>query len=560
MEALPVYTKGLDTTVTWSAVQDAGVGGEEYTVEVSPVATFSTLVDVSPWTTGTTWTFTDLSEGAPLYYRVRSRDAFDLRSSWSGSVSTTQDASPPQVPFVSPEPQHTVGTTNTVGWLESHDAGVGGVQYFAQAATDAAFSDIVASSGWTGATSFTFRMLANGVTYHYRVMARDAFEHESGWSTSVRSTQDNSPPEAAFHPLPAVISGTVLEVTGTAIDAGAGVATVELSDDGGENWAQATYSAGTWSYTWTGYDSGINELWVRATDALDNMMATPVVALATVDLDAPAANITSPVANETLTGLVPVQGTALDPHIARYNLYWSEDGIELNPIVEDQRLSVVGGTLAIWDTRFMEDGEVLLVLEVNDTTGRTTRTNVTVFLLNSAVVISPSDLSMSDPYPFKGDNVTISATFRNSGTSWARDVRLTIKDNDQILYEGVNDIPGGGQYTVDLPYKVPDHSKLHTITATAEYDANPDPVGNTASGSFTGEEVIVEPFFDTSEWVLFTFILVVLGVLIALFFLVWKRMGAAPVVMGGALPVTTASFETMEPLGSDQIQWDDDSF
>ena len=55
-------------------------------------------------------------------------------------------------------------------------------------------------------------------------------------------------------------------------------------------------------------------------------------------------------------------------------------------------------------------------------------------------------------------------------------------------------------------------------------------------------------------------ILAVLVVLIALFFLVWKRMGVAPVVMGGALPVTTASFETMEPLGGDQIQWDDDSF
>jgi hypothetical protein len=403
-------------------------------------------------------------------------------------------------------------------------------------------------------------MLADGVAYHYRVMARDAFEHESGWSTSVRSTQDASPPEAAFDPLPAVISGPVLEVTGTALDAGSGVATVELSDDGGDSWAEATYSAGTWSYTWTGYGSGTHELWVRATDALDNMMVTPVVALATVDLDAPAASITSPVVNETLTGLVPVQGTAMDPHIARYNLYWSADGIDLNPIVEDQRLSVVGGTLAIWDTRFMEDGEVLLVLEVNDTSGRTTRTNVTVFLLNSAVVISPSDLFLSNPFPFKGDNVTISATFKNTGTSWARDVRLTIKDNDLVLYEGVHDIAAGGQHTVEVPYKVPDHSKLHTITATAEYDANPDAVGNTASGSFTGEEVIVEPFFDTSEWVLFVFIMAVLVVLVALFFLVWKRMGAAPVVMGGVLPVTTASFETMEPLGSDQIQWDDDSF
>jgi hypothetical protein len=274
--------------------------------------------------------------------------------------------------------------------------------------------------------------------------------------------------------------------------------------------------------------------------------------------------------NETLTGLVPVQGTALDPHIARYNLYWSGDGVELTPIVEDQRLSVVGGTLAIWDTRTMEDGEYLLVLEVNDTSGRTTRTNVTVFLLNSAVVISPADLFMSNPFPFKGDNVsnpfpfkgdnvTISATFKNSGTSWARDVRIRIKDNEEVIYEGTVDIPAGEQHTVEVPYKVPDHSKLHVITANAKYDDNPEPVGNTASVSFTGEEVVVEPFFSTSEWVLFAFIVAVLVVLVALFFLVWKRMGAAPVVAGG-LPVTTSTFDTMEPLGSDQIQWDDDSF
>jgi hypothetical protein len=560
LDVLPVYTKGLDAIVTWTSVLDAGVGGEQYMVEVSPVATFSTLVDSSTWTSGTTWTFTDLSEGAPLYYRVRSRDGFDQRSSWSLSVSTTQDDSPPQVPFVNPEPEHTAGSTNPVSWLESHDAGVGGVQYMAEVATDPGFLDIVSSSGWTSQTEFTFRMLADGVTYHYRARARDAFEHESGWSTSVRSTQDDSAPTAAFDPLPAVISSTVLEISGTAVDAGSGVASVELSDDGGATWTGATYSTGAWSFTWTGYDSGTHELWVRATDALDNLMATPTVAMATVDLDAPEANITSPVANETLTGLIPVQGTALDPHIARYNLYWSDDGIELHPIAEDQRFTVVGGTLAIWDTRTMEDGEYLLVLEVNDTSGRTTRTNVTVFLLNSAVVISPSDLFMTNPFPFKGDNVTISATFKNTGTSWARDVLITIKDNDQVLYEGVHAIAAGDQETVEVPYKVPDHSKPHTITATASYDANEDPVGNTASGSYTGKEVIVEPFFDTSEWVLFAFIAAVLGVLIALFFLVWKRMGAAPVVMGGALPVTTTAFETMEPLGSDQIQWDDDSF
>ena len=38
-----------------------------------------------------------------------------------------------------------------------------------------------------------------------------------------------------------------------------------------------------------------------------------------------------------------------------------------------------------------------------------------------------------------------------------------------------------------------------------------------------------------------------------------QTRSAAPAAPAG-LPVTTSTFETMEPLGGDQIQWDDDSF
>ncbi len=559
-DPLPEHTRGLDVTIVWGPVMDAGVGGVEYMVEVSSVPTFSTLVDSSPWMMGTGHTFTDLPEGSPLYYRVRSRDGFDQRSEWSVTVSSTQDASAPQVPFLNPEPEHTAGSTNTVEWLPSFDAGVGGVQYLAEAATDADFTDIVASSGWIGQTKYTFRLLGDGVEYHYRARARDAFEHESGWSISVSSTQDASPPDVAFDVLPSVISTPVIEVTGTAIDAGSGVADMELSDDEGATWSAAVYSAGVWSWTWTGYESGVHELWVRATDQLGNRLATPVSTLADVDLNSPTASISSPETNETLTGLVPVQGTAFDSHIARYNLYWTQDGVEWEPIVTDQGFSVLGGTLAIWDTRTLDDGEYQLILEVNDTSGRTTRSNVTCYLLNSKVVISPGDLFLSKPFPYEGNNVTISATFRNTGTSRARNVVITITDNDQVIYENVHYIRAGGQLTVQVAYIVPDHGKLHTISAKAEYDDNPDPVGNRASTSYVGKEVVEEPFFDTSEWALFGMFVALLVALLLIYFLLMRRIGSAPSMVARGLPISTASLETFEPIGGDQIQWDDDSF
>ena len=529
-------------------------------VEVSSVPTFSTLVDSSPWMMVTGLTFTDLPEGSPLHYRVRSRDGFDQRSGWSVTVSSTQDASAPQVPFLNPMPEFTEGSTSTVAWLPSYDAGVGGVQYLAEAATDAAFDDMVASSGWIGQTQYTFRLLGDAVEYHYRVRARDAFEHESGWSTPVSSTQDASPPVVAFDVLPSVISTPVIEVRGTATDAGSGVADMEVSDDMGATWSDAVYSAGVWSWTWTGYESGVHELWVRATDQLGNLLATPVTALADVDLTSPEASISSPEMNETLTGLVPVQGTAFDSHIARYNLYWTQDGIEWEPIVTDQGFSVLGGTLAIWDTRSLDDGEYMLILEVNDTSGRTTRSNVTCYLLNSMVVISPGDLFLSKPFPYDGDNVTISATFRNTGTSRARNVVITVTDNDQIIYENVHSIRAGAQLTVTVAYIVPDWGTLHTITAEAEYDDNPDPVGNRASTSYVGKEVVEEPFFDTSEWTLFGMFVALLVALLVVYFLLMRRIGSAPSVVATGLPVTSASLETFEPIGGDQIQWDDDSF
>jgi hypothetical protein len=299
---------------------------------------------------------------------------------------------------------------------------------------------------------------------------------------------------------------------------------------------------------------------VRATDVLGNLMVTPVVARADVDLDAPSANITSPEVNETLTGLVPVQGTALDPHIAAYNLYFTDDGADWENIVTDQRFSVIGGTLAIWDTRFLDDGEYQLILEVNDTSGRTTRVNVTVYLVNSDVEISPGDLILSNPFPYEGGNITISATFRNTGTSKANDVQIVISDNGDSLYEGSLDIPAGESVTVEVPYIVPDFKKLHTISASASYDDNPDDKGTAAATSYTGKEVIEEPFFDSSEWALFFLFVAVLALAGVNTFILYQRKGMVAAMPATGLPQSTATFETFESIGGDQIAWDDDSF
>jgi len=439
---------------------------------------------------------------------------------------------------------------------------VGGVQYLVQASTSATFSEVVAESGWISQPRSTFRTLADGVAYSYRVRARDSFLHESSWSTAVASTQDGSAPVVAFDPLPAVVASTTLRITGTAVDAGAGVASVELSVDGGKTWANTTLSPGMWTWTWTKYTSGVHAVLARATDRLGNVLVPPASVSIDVDLDAPEALITSPAENATLTGLVGVRGTAADVHIARYGLHWTRNGVNLTPIVEDQPFAVTGGTLAIWDTRGLDDGDVEVILEVNDTTGRSTRHNVSVKLVNSDMEISPGDLLVSNPFPHEGENMSISATFSNTGTSRARDVRITITDNERVLYESHHTIPAGDSITITVPYVVPDHRVLHVIRVSATYRDNPGDRGASATASFTGREVIEEPFFSASELatMLIAVVVAILGALLGAWWLDRRRGPAVAAVAAAPAAGGPSTFAGMQRLGSDQIAWDDDRF
>ena len=559
----PPFTEGRENTLEWTEVVDAGVGGVEYALQWSAVSSFATVGGDSGWVRELRHTFAGLPEGTSVHYRLRARDAFGQESAWSAAVSSAQDASPPQVPVVRPEPAYTAGSSNTVEWLASLDAGVGGVQYLAQASTSPTFADIAAESEWSSQTMYTFRNLGDGILYGYRVRARDAFGHESAWSAAVSSTQDASAPVIALDPLPPVISTRTLRLTGTISDAGSGTAMVEFSDDGGATWTNMSYGPTGWSFTWARYSSGRHTLLLRATDALGNRLAPPLALELDVDLDAPEAAITSPGTNDTLTGLVPVRGTARDAHMALYGLYWTRNGVNLTAIVEQQPMPVTGSTLAIWDTRFLDDGVYDLLLEVNDTTGRTTWANVTVRLLNSDMELSPGDLVLSNPYPYEGNNLTILATLRNAGTSRARDVRITVTDNGEPLYEGTHTVGPGDVVTVQVPYVVPDHRVLHVIRVQATYRDNPGDRGASAAVSLTGKEVVEEPFFSTSE--LATLAIAIIVAIVCAVLGAWmldRRRGGvayAPAPAAAAAPAGM-SYGGMQRLGMESIQWDDDRF
>jgi hypothetical protein len=292
--AEPAFTAGTSNGLVWAASTDAGSGGVQYLAQQSRASNFGVVEEASEWISSTSFTFTKLDDGATYYYRVKARDAVGLESAFSGVEFSTQDHSPPDIPLVAVEPPYTAGTSNAVAWAASADAGVGGVEYYTQASSSPTFSPVDATSGWSSFTFAFFAGLTDGVTYHYRVKARDAFGHESAFSVAVSSTQDNAAPrDPVLDPEPPYTAGLSNTVTwGPSTDAGAGGVQyfLQFSDS-------ATFSSGVvtvgpqagLSYTATALTDGTAFYYrVIAFDALGWFSAWSAAVSSTQDNSAPS--------------------------------------------------------------------------------------------------------------------------------------------------------------------------------------------------------------------------------------------------------------------------------
>ncbi len=95
------------------------------------------------------------------------------------------------VPTLHAEPEVTLGTSNTISW----EPIAGNIEYYAECAEDANFTNIIYDSGWIKETSFEFTGLELGQRYWYSVKARNTVGTESSWSnveSSLQSTLTNA--------------------------------------------------------------------------------------------------------------------------------------------------------------------------------------------------------------------------------------------------------------------------------------------------------------------------------------------------------------------------------
>ena len=101
---------------------------------------------------------------------------------------------PLDAPVLHPEPNVTPALHNTISW----DSVPGANRYFAECASDANFTNVVANSGWISESSHTFGDLMLGQRYWYRVKAStvDTWlqtsqpEFETDTLTNTRATSD----------------------------------------------------------------------------------------------------------------------------------------------------------------------------------------------------------------------------------------------------------------------------------------------------------------------------------------------------------------------------------
>ncbi|MCK5252387.1 MAG: fibronectin type III domain-containing protein, partial [Thermoplasmata archaeon] len=292
MRIEPSYTPGTSNTVQWLGSTDTGVGGVEYQVYVDDSSNMASPIGASPWQTGLSYTFSGLADGLTYYYAVRARDSFDHQSPLSNVVSSTQDNSAPSAPVMELEPEFTKGTSNTLKWSKSEDAGVGGVVYTFQWSTSSVFSNVTGEYDRLDGNSAVVSGLADGTRYYYRIQAWDAFRFTTPWSNIVWSTQDASaPPVPKMDAEPEFTKGTSNTVSwSVVVDKGVGGVEYlhQISIDGsftnpiGTGWTTST------EMTWGNLGDG-NRYWyrVRSRDSFDQRSAWSAFVSSTQDDRAP---------------------------------------------------------------------------------------------------------------------------------------------------------------------------------------------------------------------------------------------------------------------------------
>lgn len=292
LASAPPFTRGLASTRSWTITP----AGSEVSIQSSLTPAFSAPFE-TPWSTGNSYTFGSLMDGAAYYYRARSRvlgsppvaetwtqtaavefqtdslvnaDAVSVPgnvrlaagfapagSVTSGVIAPANSTGWSLLKFSKVTP---TGTTLTVDVLDS-----AGAMLVADVASNTNLSALPSVAGRT-----SIRLRANLATTNTSVtpelldwsvswLPATPYVY-SAWSNIVTSTQDATPPSLSAAEFTTAASATVL--AGTATDATSGIASVTVSGDA----AATSDGFAHWTYPIVALVDGSNSYTVIATD------------------------------------------------------------------------------------------------------------------------------------------------------------------------------------------------------------------------------------------------------------------------------------------------------
>ena len=271
--------------LSWTASTD-NVGVVAYHIERCAGVGCPNFAEIAT-TTSTTYSNTGLTDATTYRYQVRARDAFPNYSGYTGIASApTPDGTAPSAPtglLATP----TSPTQINVTWNASTDnVGVTGYALErCQGSSCANFAQIATPTS----TSYNDTTVASGLTYRYRVMARDLVPNWSGYSAiAPGTTADNVPPSVPTNLLATPASAIQVNLTWTASTDNVAVTGYEVQRCQGSSCTSfATIATPTSaSYSDTGRTPGTTYRYqVHARDAVPNWSAYSSIASATTPTD-----------------------------------------------------------------------------------------------------------------------------------------------------------------------------------------------------------------------------------------------------------------------------------
>ena len=307
------------------------------------------------------------------------------------TVSNAADTVAPVVAMTAPASGATVSGTISVSASATDDSGqVASVQFKLDGQNlGAADTTAPYSISWNTTQD------PNG-SHTLSAQASDPAGNSATASIAVTVANDGVPPTVAITAptAGATVSGTV-EVTATASDDSAQVASVQFKLDGQNLGAADTTAPYSISWNTTQTTDGSHTLAAKALDPSGNSATNSIAVTVSNDSVPPTVEITSPAAGATLVGTVTLSASASD-NVKVKGVQFKLDGQDLGSEDTSAPYSIV------WDTTATPSGPHTLSAKARDAAGNSTTASNPVTLDNPILLFNPvADASVKQESPDK---------------------------------------------------------------------------------------------------------------------------------------------------------------